>query len=296
MKLLLILVFSSVACFGQTRMLQGTRLANTFGAVITNLTLPNLPITNMLRINAEGAVTNVLIGANMAFDGTTLSSTASGGGGTVGTVINTGASVVSNVPRYTDTTGTNVAPSSVKIDASGNISVVNSISATTTNVSTIKNLVQTGRITLTDAATIATDASLGNLFYYFAVKGDIFALSAASIGNWSWVYQVACSDNIITDPASNFYPEFAGLNSIMLQWPGTGPDSLIKYVGYAGYDGTSAGAGNGNYKLLTYSPAIALRPDWKLRFDAQQNYRGLIDPSGAISSATPRKGGMFFAQ
>lgn len=164
MKLLLILVFSSVACFGQTRMLQGTRLANTFGAVITNLTLPNLPITNMLRINAEGAVTNVLIGANMAFDGTTLSSTASGGGGTVGTVINTGASVVSNVPRYTDTTGTNVAPSSVKIDASGNISVVNSISATTTNVSTIKNLVQTGRITLTDAATIATDASLGNVF------------------------------------------------------------------------------------------------------------------------------------
>lgn len=42
-----------------------------------------------------------------------------GGGGTSGTMINTGASTVSAVPRYTDTTGTNLAPSSVTIDANG---------------------------------------------------------------------------------------------------------------------------------------------------------------------------------
>lgn len=69
-----------------------------------------------------------------------------GGGGTSGTVINSGASVVSNVPRYTDTTGTNVAPSTILVDASGNVSALNSLAitnATATNGFNLTNGVAT---------------------------------------------------------------------------------------------------------------------------------------------------------
>lgn len=48
-----------------------------------------------------------------------------GGGGTVGTVINTGASVATAVPTYSDTTGTNIIPSSVTIAALTNLSAGN---------------------------------------------------------------------------------------------------------------------------------------------------------------------------
>lgn len=46
-----------------------------------------------------------------------------GGGGTTGTMINTGASTATAVPKYSDTTGTNLVPSSVLIDASNNLFV-----------------------------------------------------------------------------------------------------------------------------------------------------------------------------
>lgn len=52
--------------------------------------------------------------------------------GTSGTVINTGTPVVSQVPRYTDTTGTNVAPSTMTVAALGGVVITNS---DTTNVS-----------------------------------------------------------------------------------------------------------------------------------------------------------------
>jgi hypothetical protein len=45
--------------------------------------------------------------------------------GTPGTVINTGASTVGAVPRYTDTTGTNVAPSTVSIGSNGGVTITN---------------------------------------------------------------------------------------------------------------------------------------------------------------------------
>lgn len=74
-----------------------------------------------------------------------------GGGG--GNVFNTGTPVASNVPRYTDTTGTNVAPSTVLIDAAGQLSSTNAwiyangaavATQTSTNAFTLSDLTAAG--------------------------------------------------------------------------------------------------------------------------------------------------------
>lgn len=69
-------------------------------------------------------------------NGATVSLSAGGGSGTAGTIINSGTPVIGNVPRYTDTTGTNVAPSQVVFNGSGDISAINSITVTNTTAVT----------------------------------------------------------------------------------------------------------------------------------------------------------------
>lgn len=76
-------------------------------------------------------VTNAfgLTGSTATFirsDGT-QATPAGSGGGTVGSMINTGANTVGNVPRASDTSRTNYAPSLLIVDSSGNVSVPGAI-------------------------------------------------------------------------------------------------------------------------------------------------------------------------
>lgn len=81
--------------------------------------------------SGNGSLQTISLGTGLSMSGTTL---IGNGAGIAGTVINTGASTATAIPKYTDTTGTNVAPSGVLIDASNNITGANSITMGGTNV------------------------------------------------------------------------------------------------------------------------------------------------------------------
>ena len=79
--------------------------------------------------------------------------------------------------------------------------------------------------------------------------------------------------------ADEFIGDFAGLNSIQAQ------DSLASYPQFANpkrWDGTTAGAGNGDYHLLGTSPLLGLPRDWVLPYDIGGSARTLGDAVGAL--------------
>lgn len=131
--------------------LAGKQPLFTTGAGVTNIAnvlsgnyTPGANIT--LTTNANGAV---------AIAGT-------GSAGTAGTVINTGASAISAIPRYTDTTGTNVAPSALSVDAAGRLGFTG-----TTSVLGLPSLTTTQKNALTpQAGDTVYDSTLGRAQVY----------------------------------------------------------------------------------------------------------------------------------
>lgn len=77
-----------------------------------------------ITLDNTNAVVMMLYGVSDATKWTAFN-LGTGGGVPTGTVVNTGASVASQVPRYTDTTGTNVAPSLAQVDAVGGLTTTN---------------------------------------------------------------------------------------------------------------------------------------------------------------------------
>lgn len=113
-------------------------VAGYIGTNISSGISTGLGITNKSGVLSN----NIAAGSNITLTAGSngqITIDAAGGGGFSGAVKNTGASVVGNVPRYTDTTGTNIAPSGVTITGT-NMSVVGNISVnalTATNGITI---------------------------------------------------------------------------------------------------------------------------------------------------------------
>lgn len=140
------------------------------------------PTTTRGDLVYRGASSNgrLAIGSNgkvLTSDGTDASwqTPVAGGSGTAGTVINTGASAVSNIPRYTDTTGTNVAPSTAKVSATGTMTEIDAI--TVTNAVTGSTHVATTSMTtplLKDANGTTTVTFTGT----GATAGQLFTMGA----------------------------------------------------------------------------------------------------------------------
>lgn len=150
-----------------------------------------------------------------------------------------------------------------------------------------------------------------NLWDNYNIKSDTFPTqNGARWGNWPELYGVGYTKNIaaeITGVASSgsFMNEFIGLNGFPTTiiagstQPATCAQQAVGYLKYAAngsFDGSSAGSGNGNYRLLSQSPAMILpATTWVMPFDPDGLYRGLLDPPGVYASGQPRKGGGFFA-
>lgn len=109
-----------------TTLLHGNAAGNpSFGQVSLTADVTGvLPIANF--------TTGTPNGSKFVRDDGVLAVPAGSGGGTVGTIVNTGTSIIGNLARYTDTTGTNVAPTTIQTDGSGNVSLLNSLAMTNT--------------------------------------------------------------------------------------------------------------------------------------------------------------------
>jgi hypothetical protein len=127
----------------------GTKQAAfTTGVGVTN-------ISNVLSANlTEGSNITFTTNAN---GNVTIAS--SGGAGIAGTVINTGTPIVNSLPNYSDTTGTNIAPTSITVSANTNL---NAGSFTSTNLTTDEILYNTNGKIVSLAGVSSTEAGYLN--------------------------------------------------------------------------------------------------------------------------------------
>lgn len=131
---------------------------------------------------------------------------------------------------------------------------------------------------------------------------SVYHQQAVRIGNWTDVWGVGSAGNFLGN-VTNIGPSgfthydaggMAGLNTVH-----TNVVLVLNYQAYVdrrAYNGSAAGSGFGNYRLTSSSPLANWGCEWLLPYDIEGNARGGFDPPGAYASASPRKGGMFFAQ
>jgi len=161
-------------------------------------------------------------------------------------------------------------------------------------------------------------SDIGNLYDATAMKHDTFAtVNAARVGAWACLYGVGWRGNMdvgapVFAQQGQWQPEFAGLSSDYIavgasrdeqatyQAPrGTGrANTYPGFISRASYDGSSTGAGNGDYHIGATSPARNLIPSsgavlpYDLDGKARRN-----DGTGAAGayesdSATKRRAGV----
>lgn len=139
----------------------------------------------------------------------------------------------------------------------------------------------------------------GNIAYDSNIKSDTFSPeSGARIGNWSWLYMVGCSGNLIADSGNGFDAEFAGLNSAQTDWTSPNPNTLFDFVDYKAYNGTgadgTAGTGGGDYHLNPTAPTVALQRDLLVPFDFEGATRSATDASGIFHFGDDNTRNFFF--
>lgn len=124
--------------------------------------------------------------------------------------------------------------------------------------------------------------------------GSGFVADATKVGNWSFLYGAGCSGNlhaetVVTTAGWTFMWEMPGLScdqppaTAGSQPPTATAGRAVTYpqfVNRQAYDGTTAGAGSGDYRVATTSPAMGLPIDWVLPYDIAGNPRSLADPAG----------------
>lgn len=130
------------------------------------------------------------------------------------------------------------------------------------------------------------------------IKADTFVhptdgASGARVGNWPQLFGAGNSGNLFAETvgigaAGEFQHEYAGRSSV--QPAGTSTLAYIGFVNRQSYDGTSAGAGGGDYHLDNGSPAEGLAVDWLLSHDLDGNPRTAADDAGVYAAVAAALG------
>lgn len=149
-------------------------------------------------------------------------------------------------------------------------------------------------------------SSMNNSLDVIAIKSDTFGTdNGARIGNWAQLYGVISSGNLYAEcagiaGASDFQCNFPGLKTDAIATTGEPPDGTARALAYPAYtdrkawDGTSTGAGNGDYTLGVTSPGRALQQDWLLPFDIAGTARAATSAAGAYHFGEDDTGNFFF--
>ena len=139
-----------------------------------------------------------------------------------------------------------------------------------------------------------------NIYYDWNTKNDDFTgdLNGLRIGSWPCLYGVGMSGNVLGDSGNHFNCDFSGLSTINTDW-GTGSTAPLyfQFVNYLASNEDVAGAGGGDYRLQTGSPAYRLQRDWVLPYGLGGKSRsGNSDSAGASAEGGVRPASMMFAQ
>ena len=206
-------------------------------------------------------------------------------------VLTNGAAIVQNVFERTGNSGSPAA----NLASSGNLA--------STNLILWHNLFLGERIadygsSGTETATIWRNlwSQNGNIFDLTGFKKDWNTPSDSDrIGNWPLMWQVNGSGNMwvecrVNSAAGGFPPDFAGINSHHPPGSGTNIINFPRFINRKAYDGGTATAGGGDYRMHSDSPGFALSCERRLPFDSAGVPRGRIDPPGAFVAGNRRKG------
>lgn len=124
-----------------------------------------------------------------------------------------------------------------------------------------------------------------NILWDYNIKSDVFPSGSGNrTGNWSTLYGVGFSGNVLADESNSFDNEFSGLG----YWAGNfnGPDSAttFDFTDYQANEDVTGGSGGGTYTLLSTSPAYELQVEQVLSHDIAGNERGATDSAGAYTT------------
>lgn len=135
-------------------------------------------------------------------------------------------------------------------------------------------------------------------------KADTFGTpNGARTGNWQVQFQVGCWGNVWAEinttageSAGNFGPDWNGMWSY--HPPGTAESSTnamswFRFVARRSTQNNTVGDGGGDYRVLSDSPVAVWGAPVIWPFDIIGQARGGLDPVGAYSSASPRRGVVF---
>lgn len=133
-------------------------------------------------------------------------------------------------------------------------------------------------------------SQINNYWDRWASKTDTHpTANAARVGNWAVVNSVGASgnqlaQNMISIPGS-FYAEFCGLNCHQPDGSSSETAAYPLFVDAKRYDGTTNGAGDGDYHLQALSPLKAYPVRAVLPFDLNGDARaiGTTDSTGAFA-------------
>lgn len=124
-----------------------------------------------------------------------------------------------------------------------------------------------------------------NITYDYNIKTDntvAVGANAARVANWSQLYGVGWSGNLLLDTGNGFNNEFDGLKTLRHDWLGSNQGAYVQFTSYAGaIVGTSDGAGQGTYTLQSTSPAVGMQRDLLLPFDIAGSSRASTSAAGA---------------
>ena len=152
-------------------------------------------------------------------------------------------------------------------------------------------------------------SATANTFQFtFAVGADpgaIISLTIAPnggrIGNWPLMFGCGCSGNVLAETTGigapgSFMPNMTGLKSISAtitgQPPASSPTNATTYLAFVdrkAYDGSSPGAGNGDYRIRSTSPAWGTVFDSLLLYDFAGIARRDKDSAGAYATGVWRQ-------
>lgn len=138
-----------------------------------------------------------------------------------------------------------------------------------------------------------------NIFEDLNTKHDTFGTPNANrLGGWPFLYGVGSSGNLSAQisgigAAGTFLHEFIGVRSYQpTATPGTQPPAggtnvlgFVDFVDRQAYDGSTQGAGNGDYHLGATSPARNMQRDLLIPYDLDGNARAATDAAGCYAQS-----------